>query len=74
MLFHSSSYTSVSYLLSEVSISLPNTKFSVSLSKKEEMVTQKYLNKQGPFSVPSAGLHLHNDKRTDETSGRNAND
>lgn len=44
MPFHSSSYTSVSYLLSEVSVSLPNTKFSVSLSKKEEMVTQKYLN------------------------------
>lgn len=44
MPFHSSSHTSVSYLLSEVSISLPNTKFSVSLSRKEEMVTQKYLN------------------------------
>lgn len=44
MLFYSSSHTSVSYLLSEVSVSLPYTKFSVSLSRKEEMVTQKYLN------------------------------
>lgn len=44
MLFYSSSHTSVSYLLSEVSISLPSTKFSVSLFRKEEMVTQKYLN------------------------------